>query len=239
MLRALHTPVSLVAACLLGVSGCTAASAASVQVPDPIAATPHTTVAGRETVVFAGGCFWGIQAVFEHVKGVIRATSGYSGGEMKSPDYETVSSGRTGHAESVEVVFDPSQVSYTELLKVFFSVAHNPTELNRQGPDVGTQYRSAIFYETEEQHRATASYIAQLTKDKVFPRPIVTQVMPFAAFYTAEEYHQDYAFHHPNEPYIAFNDLPKVEHLKVEFPALYRADGIRWTREASATSSAR
>ncbi|HEX3865100.1 MAG TPA: peptide-methionine (S)-S-oxide reductase MsrA [Gemmatimonadaceae bacterium] len=175
----------------------------------------------EQTVVFAGGCFWGIQAVFQHTKGVIRATSGYSGGRVDKPDYEEVSSGRTGHAESVRVVFDPSQISYDQLLRIFFTVAHDPTELNHQGPDVGTQYRSAIFYMNPEQKRAAEQFIDQLNKEHVYPRPIVTQVTAFTAFWPAEAYHQDYAEIHPDEPYILVNDAPKVANLRKEFPQWY------------------
>ncbi len=194
----------------------------------PRAALDQASAAGDAVAVFAGGCFWGVQAVFEHVKGVKSATSGYAGGTLRSPSYEDVSSGRTGHAESVRVVYDPAVVSYGELLRVFFSVAHDPTQLNRQGPDVGPNYRSAIFYVTEEQHRLAQAYIAQLTSAKAFPRPIVTQVAPLAAFYPAEAYHQDYALHHPDDPYIVINDAPKVANLRKQFPALYREyDGTR------------
>src|SRR5579872_3827421 len=167
------------------------------------------------------GCFWGVQAVFQHVKGVIKATSGYSGGSAKTAEYETVSTGETGHAESVEVVYDPSQITYGELLRVFFSVAHDPTQLNRQGPDQGTQYRSSVFYSSDEQKRIAEAYIAQLDKAGVFPRRIVTQVVPLQAFYPAEAYHQNYAALHPYQPYIVYNDAPKVEHLRQEFPDLY------------------
>jgi peptide-methionine (S)-S-oxide reductase len=176
---------------------------------------------GQQTTVVAGGCFWGIQAVFQHVKGVISATSGYAGGSAKNAEYEIVSTGETGHAESVQIVYDPSQITYGELLRVFFSVAHDPTQLNRQGPDEGTQYRSAIFYGNDEQKRIAEAYIAQLDKAKTFPRPIVTQVVPLQAFYPAEAYHQNYAALHANQPYILFNDAPKVEHLRQEFPDLY------------------
>jgi peptide-methionine (S)-S-oxide reductase len=172
-------------------------------------------------VVLAGGCFWGIQAVFEHVKGVSSATAGYSGGSAGTAQYETVSTGRTGHAESVKVVYDPSQISFGQILKVFFSVAHDPTELNRQGPDEGTQYRSVIFFSSADQHRVARAYIDQLNGAKVFSDPIVTQVVALQAFYPAEGYHQDYAEHHPNEPYIAINDLPKLDHLKQTLPELY------------------
>jgi peptide-methionine (S)-S-oxide reductase len=171
--------------------------------------------------VVAGGCFWGIQAVFQHVKGVITATSGYSGGSANTAEYETVSTGATGHAESVKIVYDPSKVTYGELLRVFFSVAHDPTELNRQGPDSGTQYRSVVFYGNDEQKKIAEAYIAQLDQAGVFKRKIVTQVAPLKAFYPAEAYHQDYATRHPNQPYIAFNDAPKVENLKKTFPELW------------------
>jgi len=171
--------------------------------------------------VFAGGCFWGVEAVFEHVKGVTQAVSGYAGGTAETADYQKVSSGSTGHAEVVQVTYDPSKVSYGQLLKVFFSVAHNPTELNRQGPDTGPQYRSAIFYGDEAQKRVVQAYIAQLQTAKSFPRPIVTEVAPLKAFYAAEAYHQDYVVHHPDQPYIVYNDLPKVANLKKQFPQLY------------------
>jgi peptide-methionine (S)-S-oxide reductase len=177
---------------------------------------------GEETVVFAGGCFWGVQAVFQHVNGVISATSGYSGGQAKTAEYETVSTGRTGHAESVKVVFDPAQVTYGQLLHIFFSVAHDPTELNRQGPDEGTQYRSAIFYTTPDQLTMTRAYIEQLDGAHVFKHKIVTQVEPLKAFFPAETYHQNYATLHPDSMYIRFNDAPKVENLKQVFPQAYR-----------------
>lgn len=176
---------------------------------------------GLQTAVFAGGCFWGVEAVFEHVKGVKEAVSGYAGGTKQTADYETVSDGRTGHAESVKVTFDPTQVTYEQLLTVFFIVAHNPTELNRQGPDTGTQYRSAIFYADEKQKQAAEAAVAELTNRKVYPAPIVTQIVPLKAFYAAESYHQDYLAHHPTQRYIVINDLPKVEHLKKNFPELY------------------
>jgi peptide-methionine (S)-S-oxide reductase len=177
--------------------------------------------AGQQTAVVAGGCFWGIQAVFQHVKGVISATSGYAGGSSKTAEYEIVSTGQTGHAESVQVTYDPSQITYGELLRVFFSVAHDPTQLNRQGPDQGSQYRSVIFYTSDEQKRIAEAYIAQLDKAKIFPHPIVTQVVGLKAFYPAEGYHQNYATNHPDDPYIMFNDAPKVTHLRQQFPDLY------------------
>ena len=203
---------------LAAAAACRAGSGAAV--PAPVV-DESKAAQGKETAVLAGGCFWGIQAVFQHVKGVVSATSGYSGGTVKHPDYETVSTGRTGHAESVEIVYDPSKVTYGELLRVFFSVAHDPTELNRQGPDEGTQYRSAIFYANDEQKRVAEAYIAQLEQAKVFRRPIVTQVVRLEAFYEAEGYHQNYATVHPYDPYIVFNDAPKVANLRKDFPELY------------------
>jgi peptide-methionine (S)-S-oxide reductase len=183
---------------------------------------PRAVKSGEQTVVIAGGCFWGIQAVFQHVKGVVSATSGYSGGEAKTAEYEVVSTGETGHAESVKVVYDPAQVTYGQLLHVFFSAAHDPTELNRQGPDEGTQYRSAIFYTTPEQLKITQAYITQLDNAHTFKHKIVTQVTTLKAFYPAEAYHQNYATLHPDSMYIRFNDAPKVENLKKDFPQLYR-----------------
>lgn len=190
---------------------------------DPPATDGTAPGSGLETAVLAGGCFWGIQAVFEHVKGVTSATSGYSGGDVPNPGYELVSTGTTGHAESVKVVYDPSRITYGQLLKVFFSVAHDPTELDRQGPDVGTQYRSAVFYLNAEQERIADAYIRQLDQAGVYPHPIVTRVTPFKTFYDAEAYHQDYADKHPDNPYIVVNDAPKVANLKAELPALYTA----------------
>ena len=206
---------------LAGTVACTAGNAAAVAVPGPAVDASKAASSGEQTAVVAGGCFWGIQAVFQHVKGVISATSGYSGGEAKTAEYEMVSTGETGHAESVKITYDPSQITYGELLRVFFSVAHDPTQLNRQGPDDGTQYRSVIFYGNDEQKKIAQAYIAQLDQAKVFPRPIVTQVVPLKAFYPAEAYHQNYATLHPNQPYIVFNDAPKVAHLRQEFPDLY------------------
>jgi peptide-methionine (S)-S-oxide reductase len=190
-------------------------------VPSPAADARRAAAPGQQTAVVSGGCFWGIQAVFQHVKGVTNATSGYSGGEAKTADYETVSMGQSGHAESVRISFDPSQVTYGELLRVFFSVAHDPTELNRQGPDEGTQYRSLIFYANPEQKQIAEAYIAQLDQARVFKHKIVTQVVPLKAFYPAEAYHQNYATIHPTNPYILFNDAPKVANLRKEFPDLY------------------
>ena len=175
-----------------------------------------------DTAVFAGGCFWGIEAVYEHVKGVKSAVSGYAGGTVPNVSYEQVSSGETGHAESVQVIYDPSQVSYGKLLQIFFSVGHDPTQLNRQGPDRGTQYRSAIFYKDAQQQKVAEAYIKQLTAAKTFPRPIVTEVAKLGKFYEAEAYHQDYLAHHPNQLYIVINDQPKVAALKKQFPEIYR-----------------
>jgi peptide-methionine (S)-S-oxide reductase len=189
--------------------------------PTPALDSPMAKTSSQQTVVLAGGCFWGIQAVFQHVKGVVSATSGYSGGSSLTAQYQIVSTGETGHAESVKIVYDPSQVTFGELLRVFFSVAHDPTELNRQGPDEGTQYRSSIFYSTDEQKHITEAYISQLDKAKVFSRPIVTQVVPLKAFYEAEGYHQNYATNHPDDLYIRYNDAPKVAHLRQQFPDLY------------------
>lgn len=193
-----------------------------IAVPAPALDAPLAASGGIDTVVFAGGCFWGIQAVFEHVKGVKSAVSGYAGGHVKSPSYEEVSTGTTGHAESVQVIFDPSQVTFGKLLEIFFSVAHDPTEKNYQGPDVGTQYRSAVFYMTDEQRRVTDAYIAQLTRAHVYAHPIVTEVAALNAFYPAEAYHQHYAMLHPDSPYIATYDLPKVAALEAKYPSLYR-----------------
>jgi peptide-methionine (S)-S-oxide reductase len=179
-----------------------------------------------ETAIFAGGCFWGVQGVFQHVKGVTNAVSGYAGGSAGTAHYETVGSGDTGHAESVQVTYDPTQISYGKLLQVFFSVAHNPTELNRQGPDSGTQYRSAIFPLNAEQHRVAEAYIAQLDASKVFQRKIVTRIEDGKAFYPAESYHQDFLALNPTYPYIVYNDLPKVHDLKRVMPALYRTDPV-------------
>jgi peptide-methionine (S)-S-oxide reductase len=194
----------------------------AVVIPAPTLDAAAPAGAAPQTVVLAGGCFWGVQAVFQHTNGVTSAVSGYAGGDKTTAQYETVSGGRTGHAESVAVTFDPQQISYGKILQIYFSVAHNPTELNRQGPDAGTQYRSAIFYANDEQKRIAAAYIAQLDKAHVFARPIVTQIEPLRGFYPAEDYHQDFAVLHPSYPYIVFNDLPKVDNLKRLFADVYR-----------------
>jgi peptide-methionine (S)-S-oxide reductase len=215
----LRVVASAVAVTVLGVTSFMAAK--STVVPAPV--VDAAKAAGPpQTAVFAGGCFWGIQAVFQHVKGVTSAVSGYSGGEAKTADYHQVSTGETGHAESVQVTYDPGQITYGQLLQVFFSVAHDPTELNRQGPDEGTQYRSVIFYASDEQKKIAAAYITQLDQARVFSTRIVTTVTTLTAFYPAEAYHQDYATRHPDNPYIVYNDAPKVEHLKAQFPTLYK-----------------
>ncbi len=198
-------------------------AASAVAIPNPTLDAPLATARGEQTAVLAGGCFWGVEAVFEHVKGVSRAESGYSGGSASTAKYQLVGSGATGHAEAVRVTYDPSQVTYGQLLKVFFAVAHDPTELNRQGPDTGTQYRSAIFFANAEQQRIAKAYIEQLDQAKVFGRKIATQVVPLQSFHEAEDYHQDYLVNHPNEPYIVYNDLPKLENLRKQLPDLYRA----------------
>jgi peptide-methionine (S)-S-oxide reductase len=205
----------------IGISIHVAGSGPAPAIPAATTDEPLAKARGKETAVLAGGCFWGVQAVFQHVKGVISATSGYAGGSVKNPDYEMVSTGETGHAESVKIVYDPSQITYGQLLRVFFSVAHDPTELNQQGPDTGTQYRSAIFYNSNEQKRIAEAYIRQLDGARVFPRQIVTQVALLKAFYKAEDYHQDYAARHPDNAYIGYNDAPKVAHLRQQFPELY------------------
>lgn len=220
----MHTALFLSSALLLvGATLACNSAASATTIPNPTLDAPLAKTKSEQTAVLAGGCFWGIEAVFEHVKGVAKATSGYSGGSADTAQYETVSTGQTGHAESVRVTYDPSQISYGQLLKVFFSVAHDPTELNRQGPDTGTQYRSAIFYANDEQKRIAEAYIDQLNKAKVFGAPIATQVSALHAFYEAESYHQDYLAHHPDQPYIVINDIPKVENLKKQLPELYKA----------------
>lgn len=191
-----------------------------VAFPDPAVDIPASAAQGNQTAVLAGGCFWGVEAVFEHLKGVTNVVSGFAGGEKSTAQYKTVSTGRTGHAESVKITYDPAQITYGQLLKVYFSVAHNPTELNRQGPDTGTQYRSAIFYMNDDQKKVAEAYIQQLESAKVFSRKIVTQVVPFTGFYMAESYHQHYLQHNPNNPYIVYNDLPKLAQLKKQYPQM-------------------
>lgn len=203
--------------------GCTAQATGSHPLPAPAVDLKPAGPAGTATAVFAGGCFWGTQSVFEHVKGVQSVTAGYAGGAAASATYEQVSTETTGHAESIEIRYDPAKISYGELLRIFFSVAHDPTELNRQGPDTGTSYRSAIFYENQDQRRIAEAYIRQLDQAHAFAAPIVTELAPLKGFYPAESYHQDYALHHPENPYIFINDRPKVAALKAQFPALYTA----------------
>jgi len=194
----------------------------AVVIPAPAVDAAAPANDGTQTVVLAGGCFWGVQAVFQHTKGVTNAVSGYAGGAKETAHYEMVGTERTGHAESVEVTYDPKQISYGKILQIYFSVAHNPTELNRQGPDYGTQYRSAIFYADDEQKRVAGAYIAQLDNAHAFGQPIVTQLEPLSGFYPAEDYHQDFAVLHPSYPYIVYNDAPKVENLKRLFADAYR-----------------
>jgi peptide-methionine (S)-S-oxide reductase len=200
-----------------------------VAIPTP-ALDPAPAVAGPQTAVLSGGCFWGVQAVFEHVKGVTLVVAGYTGGTLDNPTYDDVTTERTGHAESVQITYDPSAVSYGQLMQVFFSVAHNPTELNRQGPDVGPSYRSNVFYTNDAQKRVALAYVAQIDGAHAFPRPLVTRVDPFTKFYAAEEYHQDFLIKHPGYPYIVINDLPKLGNFKRLLPALYREAPVRATR---------
>jgi peptide-methionine (S)-S-oxide reductase len=221
----------LAAAALLGAAAIwhampSFAAEPAVVVPAPTADPTAAPGAKSQTAVIAGGCFWGVQGVFQHVKGVSSAVSGYAGGDAGTAKYEMVGSGRTGHAESVRITFDPSQISYGRVLQIYFSVAHNPTELNRQGPDSGTQYRSTIFAADAEQARIAKSYIAQLDQAKVFGKPIATTVETLKGFYPAEGYHQDYLAHNPGQPYIAINDLPKIDNLKRVFPDRYRATPV-------------
>jgi peptide-methionine (S)-S-oxide reductase len=202
-------------------TGCMANAATHMPLPAPTTDTTLAKASGKQTAVFAGGCFWGTQAVFERVKGVVKTTTGYSGGAAATATYDQVTTETTGHAESVQVVYDPSKITYGQLLRIFFSVAHDPTELNRQGPDVGTSYRSAIFYSNDDQKRLATAYIQQLDAAHIFPRPIVTQVVPLKGFYRAEDYHQDYALRNPDNPYILVCDRPKIEALKQQFPDLF------------------
>ena len=212
-----------VASLLISIAFCTGCHAAT-RTPIPAAANDEALAqsSGKETAVFAGGCFWGTQTVFERVKGVVATTVGYAGGSASTATYDQVTTETTGHAESVQVVYDPAKITYGQLLRIFFSVAHDPTELNRQGPDVGTSYRSAIFYSNDEQKKIGEAYIAQLDAAHVFPGPIVTQVTPLKGFYTAEEYHQHYADLNPGNPYILVCDRPKIAALKVQFPELFQ-----------------
>ena len=225
MMRGIVNTLGLLAAAGLlgwGLLGNSAAQEKAVVLPAPALDVPAGGAAATETAVFAGGCFWGVQAVFQHTRGVLNAVSGYSGGARETASYSAVGSGRTGHAEAVQVSYDPKQISYGKLLQIYFSVAHDPTQLNRQGPDTGTQYRSAIFYSTDSQKRVAQAYIAQLDAAKAWPRKIVTEVAPLTVFYPAEAYHQDYATRHPDSPYIRRFDLPKVANLRAVMPAVYR-----------------
>nr|WP_275974274.1 peptide-methionine (S)-S-oxide reductase MsrA [Argonema galeatum] len=197
-------------------------SVSRATLPDPATNIPTSTAPQKQTAVFAGGCFWGIEAVFEHLKGVSDVVSGFSGGSATTADYEMVSSGETGHAESVKITYDPSQISYEQLLKIYFLVAHDPTQLNQQGPDMGTQYRSAIFFANDEQKRVALGYIDRLNKAHIFQKPIVTQIVPLNGFYAAEEYHQNFIDRHPNYPYVVVNDLPKLNQLQTQFPDIYK-----------------
>ncbi len=221
--------IALAAALLLVQHGPLFGAEPPVVIAPPAVDNPKAPGA-PQTAVLAAGCFWGVQGVFEHVHGVKKVVSGYSGGDRHTAEYETVSTGTTGHAESVMITFDPAQVSYGQLLQIAFSVVHDPTELNRQGPDQGSQYRSAIFAADPDQKRIAESYIAQLNQAHAFPKPIATRVEPFKGFYPAEGYHQDYLVHHPTAPYIAYNDLPKVENFKRTFPDLYDADPVLTSR---------
>jgi peptide-methionine (S)-S-oxide reductase len=202
-------------------TGCTANAVSHTPIPSPTTDATLAQKSGKQTAVFAGGCFWGTQAVFERVKGVVKTTTGYSGGSASTATYDQVTTETTGHAESVQVVFDPSKITYGQLLRIFFSVAHDPTQLNRQGPDQGTSYRSAIFYANDEQKRVATAYIQQLDATHIFPSSIVTQVVPLKGFYRAEDYHQDYALHNPGNPYILVCDRPKIAALKEQFPGLF------------------
>jgi peptide-methionine (S)-S-oxide reductase len=211
-------------ACLLMLllGGAAACTSAHGEVPEYAGQAQPSAASSTQTAVLAGGCFWGVDAVFKHVRGVSKVVSGYAGGTAATAHYETVSTGTTGHAESVEVTYDPAQISFPQLLRIFFSVAHNPTELDRQGPDTGPQYRSAIFYASEEQRATAWAYIEQLNRAKVFPAPIVTKVVPLQGFYPAEEYHQDFLARHPDYPYIVWNDAPKLRDLQERFPGVYK-----------------
>jgi peptide-methionine (S)-S-oxide reductase len=208
---------------LVSLAACTASAAPKTPIPPAKVDLPLASAPAKQTAVFAGGCFWGTQAVFERLKGVVKTTAGYAGGSASTATYNQVTTETTGHAESVEVVYDPSTITYGQLLRVFFSVAHDPTQLNRQGPDVGSSYRSAIFYRNDDQRRIATAYIAQLDNAKVFPGRIVTEVTPLKGFYRAEDYHQDYALHNPDNPYILVCDRPKIEKLKQQFPELFVA----------------
>jgi peptide-methionine (S)-S-oxide reductase len=220
-LSAVVLGLAIVLAITIGVTKMVIGEARTEKLPAPTV-DEHAGGAREETAVFAGGCFWGVQTTFQRIKGVTATTAGYSGGSKETANYGAVSSETTGHAEAVKMVFDPSRISYGTLLRVFFSVVHDPTQLNRQGPDVGTSYRSAIFYTTPEQERIAKAYIAQLDEAKAFPKKIVTEVVPLKAFYDAEDYHQDYAEKNPNNPYIQVCDIPKIHALQAQFPELFQ-----------------
>jgi peptide-methionine (S)-S-oxide reductase len=211
-----------VALAAFGLSCGASADTVNKVIPAPDVDTPAAEAKGPQVAVLAGGCFWGLQGMFEHVQGVTKVVAGYSGGDKATAHYEMVGTERTGHAESVEITFDPKQISYGQLLRLFFSVAHDPTELDRQGPDRGPSYRSEIFFASPSQERVAKAYVEQLTKAKVFSSPIVTKIEPLKGFYAAEDYHQDYLIHNPHQPYIVYNDLPKIDALKHVYPQLYR-----------------
>lgn len=219
LIRPTHALVAL--GLTISILACSAKGQPKGPIPAAKVDAALASAPGKQTAVFAGGCFWGTQSVFERVKGVLNTTAGYAGGSAATATYAQVTTETTGHAESVELVYDPSKITYGQLLRIFFSVAHDPTELNRQGPDVGPSYRSAIFYVNDEQKRIATAYIKQLDAEKAFPAPIVTEVTPLKGFYRAEDYHQDYALNHPDNPYIKVCDLPKIKLLKEEFPQLF------------------
>jgi peptide-methionine (S)-S-oxide reductase len=220
--------IALTTLLALSITTCAWAGAAENAVIIPSPAVDNPKVAGPlQTAVLSGGCFWGVQGVYQHVRGVRKVLSGYAGGDKSTAEYETVSTGRTGHAESVEITFDPKEVSYGEILQIYFSVVHDPTQLNRQGPDTGTQYRSNIFYADDSQKNIAQAYIAQLDKAKVFNRAIVTRVDPLKGFFSAEGYHQDYLINNPDQPYIVINDLPKIRNLKKVFPGVYQEEPVK------------
>ncbi len=222
----IHTLFLTTAALVLTASCGLRAETINRTIPAAAVDTAPAEVKRSETAVLAGGCFWGMQGMFEHVKGVTRVVAGYSGGEASTAHYEMVGTETTGHAESVEITFDPKQISYGQILRLYFSVAHDPTQLNRQGPDSGPSYRSEIFFASPAQERVAKAYIAQLNAAKVFSRPIATKVEPLKGFYAAEDYHQDYLIHHPTQPYIAYNDMPKIDALKKVYPEWYRPNPV-------------
>jgi peptide-methionine (S)-S-oxide reductase len=222
-------PFLLLASLLLGIGCGASADTVNRQIPAPALDTPASAAGNQEVAVLAGGCFWGLQGMFDHVKGVKKVVAGYSGGDAATAHYEMVGTETTGHAESVEITFDPKQISYGQILRLYFSVAHDPTQLDRQGPDRGPSYRSEIFYASPGQEKVARAYVDQLTKAKVFSSPIATKIEPLKAFYAAEDYHQDYLIHHPSQPYIVYNDLPKIDALKRVYPDLYNARPVMVT----------